>query len=92
MGDRSDRCHHRILFFETCGDSNDFASPWSFRVGSSNTPYTESHPDSGFLLAFRYRPVRRLNLLRPKDLKFRQHGWLKENDIATLRRWGVTSD
>lgn len=52
--------------------------------------YTARGPDSGFVLVWSYRPVRRLDLPRPSDVRFRPNGWLKEDDPAILQRWGVS--
>ena len=53
--------------------------------------YTKDHPQTtGFVLAFRFQPVRRIGRPRPKGLRMRQHGWAKVDDSATLRRWGVS--
>jgi hypothetical protein len=51
--------------------------------------YTTSGPPSGYLLAFNFRPVRRIDLPRPLDLRFRQNGWLSVDDPEVLERWGV---
>jgi hypothetical protein len=56
----------------------------------STHPYTRSHPASGYVLAFGYRPIRRIARPRPKDLRLRQHGWLQVDDVAVLRRWGLS--
>lgn len=53
--------------------------------------YTVRGPDVGYLLAWSYRPVRRLNLPRPVDMKFRPNGWLRIDDPSTLRRWGIVA-
>lgn len=52
--------------------------------------YTQRGPDAGVLLAWSYRPVRRLDLPRPPDMRFRPNGWLREDDPGTLRRWGLS--
>lgn len=54
-----------------------------------NSDYTIRGPDAGYLLAWSYRPVVRLNLPRPADMRFRPNGWLRMDDPATLRRWGL---
>lgn len=54
-------------------------------------PYTKDHPDSGYVLAFSYRPVRRIARPKPKDLRLRQHGWLKVDDPRILKRWACPS-
>jgi len=46
---------------------------------------------SGYLLDWSYRPVRRLDLPRLVDMKFRPNGWLRVDDPATLRRWGLAA-
>jgi hypothetical protein len=51
--------------------------------------YTRKGPDAGFLLALRYKPVRRLELPRPPDMRLQQHGWLKVEDPRLLARWGI---
>ena len=51
--------------------------------------YTLKGPDAGYVLAWRYRPVRRLAIPRPPDLRFRPNGWLRVDDPAVLRRWGI---
>jgi hypothetical protein len=53
-------------------------------------PYTIDHPASGYVLAFRFQPIRRIGQPRPKDLRLRRHGWAKVDDAATLRRWGLS--
>lgn len=59
------------------------------RAQVRNHKYTVRGPDGGFLLAWAYRPVRRIGLPRPPDMRFRPNGWLRVDDAATLRRWGV---
>jgi hypothetical protein len=53
--------------------------------------YTVNGPPSGYLLAFDFLPVRRLDLWRPLDLRFRPNGWLSVEDPAALARWGVVT-
>ncbi|MGQ0823775.1 MAG: protein NO VEIN domain-containing protein [Actinomycetota bacterium] len=58
-----------------------------------NHEYTQGHAPAGYVLAWRYKPVRRLDLPRPTDLEFRRggrHGWLSEDDPAVLSRWGLS--
>jgi hypothetical protein len=55
-----------------------------------NHPYTVRGPDSGVLLAWSYAPTRRLDLPRPPDMRFRPNGWLRVQDVNTLKRWGLT--
>jgi len=52
--------------------------------------YTVRGPDSGYVLAFRYRPVRKIDLPRPAGMRFRPNGWLLVEDSSVLSRWGLT--
>lgn len=51
--------------------------------------YTARGPDVGYLLAWSCRPMRRLDLPRPADMRFRPNGSLRIDDPARLRRWGL---
>jgi hypothetical protein len=51
-------------------------------------PYTISHSASGYVLAFRFKPIRQIGKPRPKDLRLNQNGWKKVDDPDTLKRWG----
>jgi hypothetical protein len=51
--------------------------------------YTMNGPVRGYLLAWQVKPVRRLDLPRPPDMKLGRHGWLRENDPARLTAWGL---
>lgn len=53
--------------------------------------YTTNGPDEGVLLAWGCQPVRRINIGRPQDMKFRPNGWLTEDSPTVLRRWGVSN-
>lgn len=51
--------------------------------------YTVDKPDSGFVLAWNARPIRRLDLPRPDDFGFRYNGWQRIDDPDVLRTWGL---
>jgi hypothetical protein len=51
--------------------------------------YTQKGPDQGYLLAWRFKPIRRLALPRPADLKLQRHGWLSVDDPGRLAAWGL---
>ena len=54
--------------------------------------YTKDYPQTtGYVLAFRFQPIRRIGRPRPKGLRMLQHGWAKVDDSSTLRRWGVSA-
>ena len=52
-------------------------------------PYIEDKPNSGWVLAFRFHPLRRLDIPKPSDLKFRRNGWVAVEDQSLLASWGL---
>lgn len=55
-----------------------------------SSDYAKGAPDSGWLLAWDYRPVRRVGLPRPGELKFRPNGWLQlDGSDPRLTEWGI---
>jgi hypothetical protein len=55
-----------------------------------SNPYTLAKADGpGHLIAWRASPVKKLNVPRPPDLKFRPNGWLQVEDHRVLRSWGL---
>ena len=53
--------------------------------------YSQRAPDSGWLLAFSYQPVRHLGIARAPQLRFRPNGWLPLDHLsdAELRSLGL---
>src|SRR5437588_10638244 len=46
-------------------------------------------PDTGYVLAWACKPVRRLALPRPPTMHFRRNGWLTESSASVLSVWGI---
>lgn len=56
-------------------------------------PYTAAKADvPGVLIAWRASAVRHLDRPRPAGLRFRQNGWLSEDDPRILRSWGMLDE
>jgi len=51
--------------------------------------YTTGRPDAGYVLAWNYVPLKRLDLPRPPGMRFQQNGWLSVDDPSVLKGWGL---
>jgi len=65
---------------------------WS-RSAFLRQEYTVQAPESGVMLAWDCRPVRRIGVPRPEDLQFRPNGWCRyEVSESQLRKWNCESE
>jgi hypothetical protein len=62
------------------GLRNGIAAVGVTRGGFLRSDYTVRSPDSGWLLAWSYRPMRQIMRPRPRELRMGRHGWLLLND------------
>lgn len=78
--------------YETPDEAVRVLARWAGRTRAQvlTDPYTAGRTGPGWLLAWRARPVQRLDLPRPADLEMGRHGWAFVDDPRTLARWGIT--
>lgn len=56
------------------------------KSGADDSEYFQIAPEQGYGLFFEFRPIMRLNLNKPDDLRFPQKGWLRVSDNIA-REW-----